>query len=508
MEETMIAMSELHLHETMEDETMEDETMEGPAVEVLPPVVLAMSELHDTMEGPAVDVLHLDKTMVRSDSYLRLLAYLDMPSVAAMERTTTSMRPGMRQATERFNAMEGSMEVVEGADTVVAWSRRMQWVRLAVQQRAAARGKGAVACGLRHSLVKSEAGSVWSFGTTLPAGWLGHGSESKEVVPRLIAHLEKVQVVAVTTGDSSSMALSAEGHVFTWGNGWFGQQGQGDNNNRLVPTKVESLAGVSRIAAGSDHSLAVAGVKVYSWGLGHYGQLGLGDNNSRNVPTVVPGLGGAQGLAVAVEAEGHHSFALDRDGTLWSWGVNCNGQLGLGDTQSRSSPTVVAGLRRVVDMAGGYAHTIAATLEGHVYAWGHNKATGHEFDCYEPTRVTSYSTPGVTAGLEGVVQVAAGRFHSMAVTQTGQLLTWGSGAKGQLGHGRKEHEKVPRVVGGAGVVLGAAGGSYHSMAVRESGEVVVFGEGAAGDAADADGRLGLGAQVMEALQPTVVKSQS
>ena len=92
----------------------------------------------------------------------------------------------------------------------------MQQVRLAVQQREAARGKGAVACGDRHSLVRSEAGSVWSFGNG-EYGRLGHGSESNELVPRLIAPLEKVQVVAVAAGKGYSMALSSDGEVYVWG---------------------------------------------------------------------------------------------------------------------------------------------------------------------------------------------------------------------------------------------------------------------------------------------------
>ena len=72
------------------------------------------------------------------------------------------------------------------------------------------------------------------------------------------------------------------------------------------------------------------------------------------------------------------------------------GGLGLGHMQNQDSPTVVAGLRRVVDMAGGLGHTIAATLEGHVYTWGRGLAAiSHAEECHVPTRVT--------AGLEGLV---------------------------------------------------------------------------------------------------------
>lgn len=434
-----------------------------------------------------------------SELHLHLLGFLDMPSIAAMERTTTLMRRAMRQAAERLNAMEGSEVVFDGTDEVVAWSRRIQWVRLRVRQREA--GGVRVACGPQHSLVVTK-GAVWSFGYG-GDGQLGHGSDSDEFVPRLIKNLTNMKAVAA--GARHSMALSMEGHVFILGYGLFAALGH--DSNRLLPKKVDGIANVTSIAAGRGHCLAVARGHVYSWGWGRFGQLGLGDSSNRNVPTMVPGMGGV----VAVEAGRFHSLALDRDGTLRSWGCNSHGQLGLGGQVDRSSPTVVAGLRRVVDVAGGGYGAIAVTVEGHVFTWGDYSGRVHAWN-HEPV---IHSTPsGVTAGLEGlvVVRVASGDNHCMAVTRGGQLLTWGWGVKGQLGHGRKEDEKAPRVVEGAGVVVGAAADSSHSVAVRESGEVVVFGEGGSSIWGVAptvvDGRLGLGAAGAEALKPTVVKMGS
>ena len=230
--------------------------------------------------------------MARSDCYLRLLSYLDMSSIAAKERTTRLMRRGMRKATELLNTMHGSVAVFEGADEVVAWSRRMQWVRLAVRQREAARGKGAVACGLCHSLVRSDVGSMWSFGDGWHSG-LGHGSESKEVVPRLIAPLEKVQVVAVAAGSWHSMALSAEGRVFTWGRDGDGRLGHGDEETQLQPKSVAALADkhMLSVAAGDTHTLALtASGTVLSWGNGDYGNLGHGDDASQLLPKPVAAL--------------------------------------------------------------------------------------------------------------------------------------------------------------------------------------------------------------------------
>ena len=256
---------------------------------------------------------------------------------------------------------------------------------------------------------------------------------------------------------------------------------------------------VAKAAAGAYHSLVVVeGGAVYMWGNNYRGQLGLGDHGagfpgsgSRNVPTVVPGVD----EVVAVAAGSQHSFVLSRDGTAMACGRNSGGQLGLGDTDDRDTFTVVAGLRGVVDIDAGENHTIAVTTEGGLYTWGQGLAIGHGGDNTTrrlvPTKVTG---GGIDEAF--VVQVAAGRDHSMAMTTTGELYAWGEGGSGQLGHGGKEHLAVPRVVDGiGGAVVGMAGGSTHSLVTTTEGRVLAFGS--------ATGILGLGA-VAEALTPTVI----
>ena len=88
-----------------------------------------------------------------------------------------------------------------------------------------------------------------------------------------------------------------------------------------------------------------------------------------------------------------------------------------------------------------------------------------------PTKVTG---GGIEEAM--VVQVAAGEFHSMALTAVGQLHAWGDGDRGKLGHGNKEHLAVPRVVDGIeGAVTGMAGGGDHSLVTTAEGRVLAFG---------------------------------
>jgi alpha-tubulin suppressor-like RCC1 family protein len=348
-----------------------------------------------------------------------------------------------------------------------------------------------------HSLVTScTIGEIWSFGVG-QFGKLGHGGAGNEAVPRLIAALSHVVVKQVAAGFFHSMMLTRDGGVFTWGGGPYGQLGHGNTDSQLVPKQVESLSNVTDIVVGAAHSLAVVEAgSVYTWGRNIDGQLGLGDHGEgtgRNVPTEVPGVN----EVVAVAAGSFHSFALSRDGTVMACGYNIRGQLGLGDTDDRDTFTVVAALRGVVDLDAGRSHTIAVTVEGGLYTWGKGRAIGHGGDHTTqhlvPTKVTG---GGIDEAM--VVQVAAGTFHSMALTTAGELYAWGAGSSGQLGHGGKEHLAVPRVVGGiGGAVVGMAGGGSHSLVTTAEGRVVAFGSGE-------DGRLGLGAGVNEALTPTTI----
>jgi alpha-tubulin suppressor-like RCC1 family protein len=279
---------------------------------------------------------------------------------------------------------------------------------------------------------------------------------------------------------------------------------------------LEGFTNVTDVTAGYYHGMAVGeGGSVYTWGFNFDGQLGLGDHSvgtNRNVPTEVPGVN----KVVAVAAGTRHSFALSRDGTAMACGWNSGGQLGLGDIDDRDTFTVVAGLRGVVDIDAGNFHSIAATAEGGLYTWGMGRAIGHGGDDTTQRLVPTEVTGG---GIDDamVVQVAAGQYHSMALTATNELYAWGQGDSGQLGHGGKENLAVPRVVDGIeGGAMGMAGGGHHSLVTTAEGRVLAFGsngdvqeEDSDGEELDepvfgVDGRLGLGAGMEEALTPTAV----
>ena len=229
----------------------------------------------------------------------------------------------------------------------------------------------AVSAGRNHSLALTADGAVWSWGFGYK-GRLGHGDEQEQLLPKKIEALAGQRVVAVSAGVNHNLAISANGAVWSWGFGAAGHLGHGDHQSQLLPKKIEAFAGqrVVAVSAGLDHSLAItADGSVWSWGWGAFG-LGHGNLQAQLLPKKVEAFAGLR--VVAVSAGCLHSLALTADGAVWSWGWGTSGRLGHSDEQRQLLPKkieAVAG-QRVVAVSAGTRHNLANTANGDVFAWG------------------------------------------------------------------------------------------------------------------------------------------
>ncbi|MHA7634095.1 RCC1 domain-containing protein [Corallococcus sp. M7] len=227
--------------------------------------------------------------------------------------------------------------------------------------------------GYTHVLVLAEDRTVWAFGAN-NAGQLGDGStKAASDVP--VKVVELTDVVQVAAGSEHSVALRADGTVWTWGRNSSGNLGLGtqDSDPHARPARVPGLTDVVDIAAGKDHTLALrANGSVVAWGLGLNGQLGQGlsgADGTSAVPVAVLNLTNA----TAVVANGTISFALRADGTVVGWGQNSTGSLGTGDKVSLTSPsTPVVGLTKVTTFGSGALHAVSIRSDGSIYGWGWN----------------------------------------------------------------------------------------------------------------------------------------
>ncbi|RZK86648.1 MAG: hypothetical protein EOO62_40470, partial [Hymenobacter sp.] len=206
---------------------------------------------------------------------------------------------------------------------------------------------GTFAAGITHSLSIHADGSLWATGDNA-YGQLG--------IPTSTASTNAwVQVgtatnwVQVAASDNHSLGLRADGALYAWGNNHYGQLGNPTNNDtdQANPTPTQIAGTYTQVAAGQYHCLGLrADGAVYAWGINAEGQLGNTTNNGVDDANPTPTRVGTD-LYTQVAAGSIHSLGLRADGTLWAWGYNSNGQLGVaansGTGRPTPTPTQVAG---------------------------------------------------------------------------------------------------------------------------------------------------------------------
>ena len=271
------------------------------------------------------------------------------------------------------------------------------------------------------------------------------------------------------------------GEGWAWGFNKTGQMGDDTTTNRLTPVRPQGLGGVTAIAAGGAHSLALGtDGRVWAWGNNQRGQLGDGSTTSRLTPVSVANLGDA----MAVAAGFGHSLALKQDGSVWAWGDNDWGQLGDGSSATdRPTPVQVVNLGDVIAIAAGFGHSMALTADGRVWAWGAN-TSGQLGDASVDDRLTPVRVK-MSPGLAGVVVgIAAGGVHSLALELDSRVWTWGGNAYGQLGNGDTTDRSLPVRPVRVEDVVALAGGFGQSLVLKVDGSVWAWGSNEWGELGD------------------------
>lgn len=297
-----------------------------------------------------------------------------------------------------------------------------------------------------------------------------------------VQNISNARTVAVSR--LHAVASTSAGKLFAWGYNAFGELGGGARQYVSEPLHAIDLGNYALISPGRNHTLGLKSLSpstgagaLYAWGSNAEGQTGAPISASGTIATPRQVMPPVQFVDAA--AGDAHSAAAADDGTVYTFGSNAQGQLGVGTYGGQAGPTRVSGVSAVRAVAVGLQSTYALTASGQIFGWGDNSyfqlGTGTANSSPSPVRSLSPANAVYTT-------VAAAANHVAALASDGRVWTWGSNGLGQLGNGDASatRDGTPKPVNfpdGSPVRVAAVRLGFNStLALRADGTVWLWGE--------------------------------
>ncbi|KAL9366492.1 hypothetical protein Peur_037691 [Populus x canadensis] len=290
-----------------------------------------------------------------------------------------------------------------------------------------------------HAAFVLQSGEVFTCGDN-SSFCCGHKDTNRPIFrPRLVEALKAVSCKQVSVGLNFTVFLTRQGQLYTCGSNTHGQLGHGDTLDRPTPKIIELLEGIGpvvQIAAGPSYVLAVTdnGV-VYSFGYGSNFCLGHGEQHDEFQPRAIQTFRRKDIHVVHVSAGDEHAVALDSSGFVYSWGKGYCGALGHGDEIDKTLPSLVNCLKNhlAVQACARKRKTFVLVDDGSVYGFG---CMGFGSLGFPDRGITEkVMTPRVLDSLRAhrVSQISTGLYHTVVVTNQGQMFGFGDNERAQLG---------------------------------------------------------------------------
>ncbi len=374
-----------------------------------------------------------------------------------------------------------------------------------------------ISVGSSHSCTITDNAEVFCWGSG-DSGELGDGKEYDELgssnIPVKVLNINNA--VQVSAEDSHTCALHDTGEISCWGRGWEGQLGDGkeyrlDSGGLGVntPVKVEGISNAVHVSTGWTHTCALHDTgEISCWGEGFYGQLGDGkeydEHYGVNVPGKVPNIENA----VQVISRANNTCALLENGEVWCWGEGFLGHLGDGqiydEEQGSSLPVKVQSINNAVYISAG--GQICALLEnGEVWCWGPDLTRLTSFDPSDESggdqnlsagSLSKRNAPVRVADIDDALQFSVGSSFICYSLKNGEVFCWGNGSSGQLGNGVNYNlgggSDTPVKASDINNAVQISAGAFNACALLENDEVWCWGLAGFGAGFGIGGMLGDG----------------
>jgi alpha-tubulin suppressor-like RCC1 family protein len=318
--------------------------------------------------------------------------------------------------------------------------------------------------------------TLWCWGNN-SYGTLGDGTNVSRNNPTRVGI--ETNWTAITAGREHAFGIRANKTIWGWGRNNYGQLGDLTNTDRNIPTNVGNDVNWTAISAGWEHTCGIMeDNSLWCWGRNIYGQLGNAsnsDSNSRRREST------NSTTWRQVSAGGWHTCAIRSNKTLWCWGYNGSGQLGIGGTTNKNTPQQVGIDTNWATVSAGGSHTCGTKIDNTLWCWGGN-ADGQVGDGSNTNRETPTQVVGDWS--TGVSAISAGDYHTCAIKTDGSLWCWGKNNYGQLGIGNTTSKNTPTRVGTDNNWQSVFAGGSHTCAIKTDGSLWCWGRNTYGQLGD------------------------
>uniref|UniRef100_A0A4W6C7G9 HECT-type E3 ubiquitin transferase n=1 Tax=Lates calcarifer TaxID=8187 RepID=A0A4W6C7G9_LATCA len=317
-----------------------------------------------------------------------------------------------------------------------------------------------------------------------------------------ICNLASYCLCSCSTDAASPGTESDTVMVYVWGSNSSHQLAEGTLEKILLPKLTQGFSDAQMIEAGQYCTFSVsADGSVKACGKGSYGRLGLGDSNNQSMPKklVLEPHRNMKKVSSSKGSDGH-TLAITVEGEVFSWGDGEYGKLGHGNSATQKYPKIIQGPllgKVVICVSAGYRHSAAVTNDGELYTWGEG-----DFGRLGHSDSQSRNIPTLVKDISGVGQVACGSSHTIAVAQDGHTVwSFGGGDNGKLGHGDTNRVYRPKVIEALHgfIIRKVCAGSQSSLALTSAGQVFAWGCGSC---------LGCGSSETTSLRPRFIEDLS